>query len=180
MEWFGKRTMSDLTLLAFNNAEYPFWRDCRVRFCTSETQEYSCSFSFTWSSAVDNLTGPRVAIKKISPFEHQTYCQRTLREIKILKRFKHENVSIYTYVPLRTDRYLRRKYVMNSTEYLYNLAFSSFPLYIMELFPYTNMYFYWYGCWFELFFFQIINIMDILRAPNINDMKDVYPLKTLL
>ncbi|XP_029619744.1 mitogen-activated protein kinase 1 [Salmo trutta] len=34
----------------------------------------------------------RVAIKKISPFEHQTYCQRTLREIKILLRFKHENV----------------------------------------------------------------------------------------
>ncbi|XP_065830899.1 mitogen-activated protein kinase 1-like [Oscarella lobularis] len=36
--------------------------------------------------------GERVAIKKISPFEHQTYCQRTLREIKILTRFKHENI----------------------------------------------------------------------------------------
>lgn len=34
----------------------------------------------------------RVAIKKISPFEHQTYCQRTLREIQILLRFRHENV----------------------------------------------------------------------------------------
>ena len=34
----------------------------------------------------------KVAIKKISPFEHQTYCQRTLREIKILTRFNHENV----------------------------------------------------------------------------------------
>ncbi|MGH0180469.1 UNVERIFIED_CONTAM: hypothetical protein FKN15_003701 [Acipenser sinensis] len=34
----------------------------------------------------------RVAIKKISPFEHQTYCQRTLREIKILLRFRHENI----------------------------------------------------------------------------------------
>lgn len=33
-----------------------------------------------------------MAIKKISPFEHQTYCQRTLREIKILLRFKHENI----------------------------------------------------------------------------------------
>ena len=30
----------------------------------------------------------QVAIKKISPFEHQTYCQRTLREIKILTRFE--------------------------------------------------------------------------------------------
>lgn len=44
------------------------------------------------SSALDTRKGERVAIKKISPFEHQTYCQRTLREIKILIRFKHENV----------------------------------------------------------------------------------------
>ncbi len=47
---------------------------------------------FFCRSAQDNLTKARVAIKKISPFEHQTYCQRTLREIKILTRFKHENV----------------------------------------------------------------------------------------
>eukprot|EP00118_Oscarella_pearsei_P017342 m.171406 g.171406 ORF g.171406 m.171406 type:complete len:130 (+) comp39053_c1_seq40:27-416(+) len=39
-----------------------------------------------------SFKGDRVAIKKISPFEHQTYCQRTLREIKILTRFKHENI----------------------------------------------------------------------------------------
>ncbi|KAF3700406.1 Mitogen-activated protein kinase 3 [Channa argus] len=43
-------------------------------------------------SALDNMTSQRVAIKKISPFEHQTYCQRTLREIKILLRFHHENI----------------------------------------------------------------------------------------
>jgi len=43
-------------------------------------------------TAYDNQTKTKVAIKKISPFEHQTYCQRTLREIKILTRFKHENV----------------------------------------------------------------------------------------
>lgn len=45
------------------------------------------------SSALDNKSMAKVAIKKISPFEHQTYCQRTLREIKILTRFHHENVS---------------------------------------------------------------------------------------
>ncbi|PAV65767.1 hypothetical protein WR25_19715 [Diploscapter pachys] len=44
------------------------------------------------ASALDTLTRERVAIKKISPFEHQTFCQRTLREIKILTRFKHENI----------------------------------------------------------------------------------------
>ena len=43
-------------------------------------------------SGHDNRTNQRVAIKKLSPFEHQCFCQRTLREIKILARFKHENV----------------------------------------------------------------------------------------
>lgn len=50
---------------------------------------------FFYRSAYDNVTKTKVAIKKISPFEHQTYSQRTLREIKILTRFKHENVSNY-------------------------------------------------------------------------------------
>jgi len=44
-------------------------------------------------SAKDTTNGnAQVAIKKISPFEHQTYCQRTLREIKILNGFNHENI----------------------------------------------------------------------------------------
>lgn len=43
-------------------------------------------------SGHDNRTAQRVAIKKLSPFEHQCFCQRTLREIKILARFKHENI----------------------------------------------------------------------------------------
>lgn len=68
-------------------------------------------------AAVDNITKQKVAIKKISPFEHQTYCQRTLREIKILTRFKHEN---------------------------------------------------------------IINIQDIIRAPTIEEMKDVYIVQCLM
>lgn len=71
---------------------------------------------FSSSSAYDNVNKVRVAIKKISPFEHQTYCQRTLREIKILLRFRHEN---------------------------------------------------------------IIGINDIIRAPTIEQMKDVYPFKVL-
>ena len=43
-------------------------------------------------SAMDDVTKQKVAIKKMSPFEHQTYCQRTLREVKILTRLKHENI----------------------------------------------------------------------------------------
>lgn len=53
---------------------------------------YIYFLQFLFSSAYDNVNKVRVAIKKISPFEHQTYCQRTLREIKILLRFKHENI----------------------------------------------------------------------------------------
>lgn len=43
-------------------------------------------------SGYDHETCQRVAIKKLSPFDHQCFCQRTLREIKILARFKHENI----------------------------------------------------------------------------------------
>merc|ERR1712137_605775 len=74
-------------------------------------------------SAYDNLTKTKVAIKKISPFEHQTYCQRTLREIKILTRFKHENVSMHE---------------------------------------------------------NIIDIRDIIRSPDIDQMKDVYIVQCLM
>ncbi|KAJ8917763.1 hypothetical protein NQ315_005214 [Exocentrus adspersus] len=52
-------------------------------------------------SALDTVTKTKVAIKKISPFEHQTYCQRTLREIKILTRFKHEN---FPNIPKHAER----------------------------------------------------------------------------
>uniref|UniRef100_A0AC35TN64 Mitogen-activated protein kinase n=1 Tax=Rhabditophanes sp. KR3021 TaxID=114890 RepID=A0AC35TN64_9BILA len=69
------------------------------------------------ASALDTTTKERVAIKKISPFEHQTFCQRTLREIKILARFKHENV---------------------------------------------------------------INIQEIIRAPTIDMMKDIYIVQSLM
>jgi len=43
-----------------------------------------------------------VAIKKISPFEHQLLSQRTLREIMILSHFNHENVISILDI-IRTD-----------------------------------------------------------------------------
>lgn len=62
---------------------------------------HTCSLRSAIDTAVTDPDSKdkRVAIKKISPFEHQTYCQRTLREIKILTRFKHENVSALTATP---------------------------------------------------------------------------------
>ncbi|XP_047988842.1 mitogen-activated protein kinase 1 isoform X2 [Leguminivora glycinivorella] len=70
-------------------------------------------------SAFDNVKKTKVAIKKISPFEHQTYCQRTLREIKILTRFKHENklsndhICYFLYQILRGLKYIHSANVLH-------------------------------------------------------------------
>ena len=44
------------------------------------------------SSAVHMPTQRKVAIKKITPFDHSMFCLRTLREIKLLRHFNHENI----------------------------------------------------------------------------------------
>ncbi|KXN68118.1 MAP kinase 1 [Conidiobolus coronatus NRRL 28638] len=46
----------------------------------------------TVCAATYRPTGTKVAIKKISPFDHSMFCLRTLREIKLLKFFHHENI----------------------------------------------------------------------------------------
>ncbi|KAH7705513.1 MAPK protein [Aphelenchoides avenae] len=45
-------------------------------------------------SAHDTLADERVAIKKIVLVENQVLYKRTLREIKILTRLRHENVGL--------------------------------------------------------------------------------------
>ena len=52
-------------------------------------QQYS---SVTTSSAIHLPTQRKVAIKRISPFDHSMFCLRTLREIKLLRHFHHENI----------------------------------------------------------------------------------------
>ncbi|KAH3679128.1 hypothetical protein WICPIJ_008736 [Wickerhamomyces pijperi] len=42
--------------------------------------------------ALHKPSGTKVAIKKIQPFERSLFCIRTLREIKLLRHFKHENI----------------------------------------------------------------------------------------
>ncbi|MCO5595356.1 hypothetical protein L7F22_049398 [Adiantum nelumboides] len=44
------------------------------------------------SSAIHVPTSSRVAIKRITPFDHSMFCLRTLREIKLLRHFNHENI----------------------------------------------------------------------------------------
>ncbi|KAL7416376.1 mitogen activated protein kinase-like protein [Mrakia frigida] len=43
-------------------------------------------------SAIHVPSGTKVAIKRITPFEHSMFCLRTLREIKLLRHFRHENI----------------------------------------------------------------------------------------
>lgn len=45
-------------------------------------------------SAVHLPTQQRVAIKRIEPFERLMLCLRTLRELKLLKHFNHENIIL--------------------------------------------------------------------------------------
>ena len=55
--------------------------------------------NYVWNpcdrQAVDQKTKQTVAIKKSRPFEHQTHAMRTLREVQILNRMDHENVSAH-------------------------------------------------------------------------------------
>ena len=44
------------------------------------------------SSAIHIPTQRKVAIKRITPFDHSMFCLRTLREIKLLRHFDHENI----------------------------------------------------------------------------------------
>jgi len=65
--------------------------------------------------AWDTITEEKVAIKKISPFEHQTYCQRTLREMRILLSLEHENIiDIRDFLCENTVESLRDIYIVQS------------------------------------------------------------------
>lgn len=56
---------------------------------------YNFFLSGVHSSAVDNQTGLKVAIKKLArPFQSAVHAKRTYRELRMLKHMNHENVCI--------------------------------------------------------------------------------------
>ncbi|TPP66675.1 Mitogen-activated protein kinase [Fasciola gigantica] len=64
-------------------------------------------------SAFDKERNEKVAIKKISPFEHQTYCQRTYREIRILSRMDHENIiQVYDIITANSFDEMKEVYIV--------------------------------------------------------------------
>lgn len=48
--------------------------------------------SSAYSSALHGPSQRKVAIKRITPFDHTMFSLRTLREIKLLRHFHHENI----------------------------------------------------------------------------------------
>ena len=51
-------------------------------------------FVFFHSSAKDNSTNTKVAIKKLArPFQSHVHAKRTYRELRMLRHMDHENVS---------------------------------------------------------------------------------------
>src|ERR1044072_851154 len=58
---------------------------------TGSRDEGAFLFEYT-SSAVHISSQRKVAIKRITPFDHQMFCLRTLREMRLLLHFHHENI----------------------------------------------------------------------------------------
>jgi mitogen-activated protein kinase 1/3 len=56
------------------------------------TSLYAVAYPDDRSSALHKPSGQKVAIKKITPFDHSMFCLRTLREMKLLRYFNHENI----------------------------------------------------------------------------------------
>ena len=51
---------------------------------------------FNYSSATDNKTKTKVAIKKLArPFQSHVHAKRTYRELRMLRHMDHENVINY-------------------------------------------------------------------------------------
>ena len=61
-------------------------------------------FVFCFSSAYDQQTNCKVAIKKLArPFQSAVHAKRTYREVRMLKHMNHENVSLYMYIYLNNN-----------------------------------------------------------------------------
>ena len=63
---------------------------CRPRHSIGYQKHTNVNFNA--SSAIHKPSVQKVAIKKIIPFDHSMFCLRTLREMKLLRYFNHENI----------------------------------------------------------------------------------------
>lgn len=78
-----------------------------------------------YSSALHKPSGQKVAIKKITPFDHSMFCLRTLREMKLLRYFNHENIISIL------DIQKPRNYESFTEVYLIQVSFFLYPHFAM-------------------------------------------------
>lgn len=77
-----------LFALPHRGRSFPSFHSSRI----AATQIRILLTQFLHSSALHKPSGQKVAIKKITPFDHSMFCLRTLREMKLLRYFNHENI----------------------------------------------------------------------------------------
>jgi len=65
---------------------------CHVDQSLTSSQKVGADEALLNSSSLHKPSGQKVAIKKITPFDHSMFCLRTLREMKLLRYFNHENI----------------------------------------------------------------------------------------
>ena len=112
----------------------------------------------------------KVAIKKISPFEHQTYCQRTLREIKILTRYE-----IVKYRFLYKAQQSHRQYHIHGhlhRELHTQVNWVTMIFLLPSILILTSLTRFNHE--------NVIDIRDILRSASLDSMKDVYIVQVIM
>lgn len=103
-------------------------------------------------SAKNTVTGEKVAIKKIgNAFENLTDARRTLREIKLLRHLRHENIiGVRDIMKASRDRF-------NDVYLVYELMDTDLHQIIRSSQPLTNEH-------FQYFIYQVISKADRLDA----------------
>lgn len=119
-------------------------------------------------SAKNATTGEKIAIKKIgNAFENLTDARRTLREIKLLRHLKHENIIAVKDImkPVSRDKF-------NDVYVVYELMDTDLHQIIRSSQPLTNEH-------FQYFIYQILRGLKYVHTANVLH-RDLKPSNLLL
>lgn len=94
LEIIGAQSVARLAKRGFSRF---LTRTCRrrclwYRMVCRRTLSFCSALNKLSSSAIHVPSQRKVAIKRITPFDHSMFALRTLREIKLLRHFNHENI----------------------------------------------------------------------------------------
>ena len=118
-------------------------------------------------SAIDNRTGCRVAIKKISKvFDNLILAKRTYRELKILRHFKHDNIIAIREVLLANQAQGQDIYV------IFDLMETDLHHIIHSQQPLTNDH-------IQFFMYQLLRGLKYIHSANVLH-RDLKPSNLLI